>query len=118
MLFVMLSILFNSLASILAKQAALTSIGEGLSGMVINIWFGGEVVLLVCSSITWALALRRLPLSFAYPFLSLVFGINLFSARFIFQEAVEWQHLLGIAVIICGVWVMSSAGHDQGGASD
>ena len=102
-----LTLIFRSIAAIFAKQAALTSIGEGLYGILINIWLLGELLALFLQAITWTLVLRRYALSVAYPFMSLFYGINLVSAWLIFHETVLPNHILGIAIIISGVCIMN-----------
>lgn len=102
-----LTLIFRSIAAICAKQAALTSIGEGLYGILINIWLMVEILALFLQAITWTLVLRRYALSVAYPFMSLFYGINLISAWLIFDETILPNHILGIAIIIAGVCIMN-----------
>ena len=108
---VLLSILLRSCGSIFAKQAALTSIGLGLSGIVINVWYFAEITAFFFQAICWTLALRQFQLNFIYPFMSLVFILNLSAARFIFNEVVDMNHILGIALIIIGVFIITKFAH-------
>ncbi len=108
LLLIGLAVLLRSAVAICAKQAALTSIGGGIRGMVINPWLITEVLILGLQAVTWAAVLRRFPLTFAYPFLGLVFAVNLVAARFLFGEIVNLQHLAGVGIIILGVFLMST----------
>ncbi len=105
---ILLAVVFRSLAAIFAKNAALTSTGQGLTGLLFNIWLLAELVVLGCQAVTWSVVLRHFSLPFAYPFMSLVFVVNLFSARFLFQETVTIQHMVGVAVIMAGIVVICS----------
>lgn len=101
-----LALIFKSLAAIFAKQAALTSIGTGLYGIVINIWLVAAIIVLFFQAVTWIFVLRRYPLSLAYPFMSLAFGLNLFAAWLIFDEMISLNHVVGIGIIILGVTIL------------
>lgn len=104
---IFIALLLRSLASIFAKQAALTSIGHGLYGMVINVWFLSEIITLGLQALVWMLVLRRMALSVAYPLLSLVFVLNLLAAWWIFGETVLPQHICGVAIIMAGVLILN-----------
>ncbi len=41
---IFIAVILRSLASIFAKQAALTSIGQGIYGMVVNGWFLADII--------------------------------------------------------------------------
>jgi len=103
------TILLRSMAAACAKQAALTSVGHGPLAMVFNIWFLAEILALLLQAVTWAFVLRRHALSVAYPFISLVFAVNLAIAWLLFDETIRFQHVLGIAVILVGVVIVSTA---------
>lgn len=101
-----LTIVFKSAAAALMKQAADAGTAGGPEG-ILNPWFLAALIALFLQAVAWIFALRRLPLSRAYPFLSLVFGVNLAVAWALFDEAVTAQHMAGVALIIAGVIVMS-----------
>ena len=87
------------------KKAALSSIGAGIAGMVVNPWLLAELFALGLEAVAWTLSLRRLPLSIAYPFMSLAFGLNLLAAWLVFGEVVAPRHWIGISIIVVGVMV-------------
>ena len=102
-----LSIIFQSAAIVCAKYAGLISLGEGVASIIINPWYAGQLVALGMQTICWVLVLRRLPLSFVYPFMSLVFPLNLVLAWFFFQEKVQANHIVGTVLIVCGVVIIA-----------
>jgi len=60
------------------------------------------------STVIWVLALRHMPLSHAYTFMSLGFIIVPVSAHFLFGEPFGWRQLVGAMVIIAGIVLSSS----------
>jgi undecaprenyl phosphate-alpha-L-ara4N flippase subunit ArnF len=62
------------------------------------------------SMLTWAVALRRLPLSVAYPLLSLSYVLVYLAAGLIpaFAERLSATRTLGVLLIVCGVTVLMS----------
>ena len=57
----------------------------------------------VVSLVVWILGLSRVPVSVAYPMLSLGYVINAFLAWTLFGEALAVQKLVGIGFIVIGV---------------
>lgn len=65
---------------------------------------------LVCyafSVVVWILALSRVPVSVAYPMLSIGYVVNAIAAWFLFGEDLSSARLAGIGVIIVGVWLVA-----------
>lgn len=61
---------------------------------------------LVCYAMSlacWMLALKTLPLSIAYPCLSISYILVTFMAHFVFDEALSWSVVLGTISIVFGV---------------
>lgn len=112
--FMIISIIFRSLATVCAKKAALASAGKGLWGIIINPWLAAELVMLVGQAIAWSLVLRFIPITVAYPFMSLVVGVNLAIAYLFFNEQVSLSNFLGIPIIILGVFIMSYKNNSSG----
>ena len=63
----------------------------------------GGMACYAISLIIWIMALSRVPVSVAYPMLSIGYAINAFVAWQWFGEALAAQKLLGIGFIIVGV---------------
>ena len=55
----------------------------------------------------WILALTRVPVSVAYPMLSVGYVVNALAAWALFAEQLSVQRLAGIAVIIAGCWLVA-----------
>ena len=51
----------------------------------------------------WLLVLQRLEVGVAYPMLSLNFVLITLIARFLFHEAIDRRHWMGVALVIGGV---------------
>ena len=63
----------------------------------------------VISVVIWIMALSRVPVSVAYPMLSIGYIVNAVAAYFWFGEALASQKLLGIGFIIIGVWLVAKS---------
>jgi drug/metabolite transporter (DMT)-like permease len=59
------------------------------------------------STLLWLLALSKADLSFAYPFLSLTYTAVLIGGAVLFHESITIPRVIGFAIIISGVWVVS-----------
>lgn len=53
--------------------------------------------------LVWLLVLQRLEVGIAYPMLSLNFVLITLVARFVFHEAIDRRHWIGVALVIAGV---------------
>ena len=61
----------------------------------------------VLSLFVWILGLSRVPVSIAYPLLSLGYIVNAIGAHYLFGEAVTLSRWLGIGFIVVGVWLVA-----------
>jgi multidrug transporter EmrE-like cation transporter len=59
------------------------------------------------SVLVWIAGLSRVPVSVAYPMLSLGYVVNAIAAHYLFGEAVTAQRWLGIGCIVLGVWLVA-----------
>jgi multidrug transporter EmrE-like cation transporter len=59
------------------------------------------------SVVVWILALSRVPVSIAYPMLSIGYIVNAAAAWFLFGESLTAQKLVGIGFIVVGVWLVA-----------
>jgi multidrug transporter EmrE-like cation transporter len=69
-------------------------------------WWGGITCYLL-SVVIWILALSRAPVSVIYPLLSIGYIVNAVGAALLFGESLESSKLLGIAVIVLGVYLLT-----------
>ena len=59
------------------------------------------------SLFVWILGLSRVPVSVAYPLLSIGYVINAIAAHYMFGEAIGVSRWLGIGFIVLGVWLVA-----------
>jgi len=70
------------------------------------LWLSLSVMLLGSAMLVWLWVLQQVPVSIAYPMLSLNFIIIAFAARWLWQERISLRHSLGIVLIVAGVVVL------------
>ena len=59
------------------------------------------------SVVVWIMALSRVPVSIAYPMLSIGYVVTAVAAWWLFGESLAAQKLVGIGFIIVGVWLVA-----------
>jgi multidrug transporter EmrE-like cation transporter len=67
----------------------------------------GGMACYVISLVVWIMALSRVPVSIAYPMLSIGYVANAVVAYFWLGEAVTPMRMLGIGIIVLGVYVVA-----------
>jgi multidrug transporter EmrE-like cation transporter len=114
-------VLLNAAAQLLLKAATRHS-GElvGDSGRIswvsvmhllsaVPLWFG--LACYAVSLIVWLGALSRVPVSLAYPMLSIGYVVNAFAAALLFGEALTAGKLAAIGLICAGVFMLARMQH-------
>ncbi len=71
----------------------------------------GGLACYAVSVVLWVGALSRVPVSVAYPLLSIGYIVNAFAAAALFGEALTAVKLAGIALIVAGVIVLTRLGN-------
>ena len=61
------------------------------------------------SLFVWILGLSRVPVSVAYPLLSVGYIVNAIAAHYLFGETVTVTRWLGIGFIVIGVWLVAKS---------
>jgi multidrug transporter EmrE-like cation transporter len=61
----------------------------------------------VVSVVVWVVALSKVPVSMAYPMLSIGYVVNAIAAYYLLGETVTPMRLTGIGVIIVGVFIVA-----------
>lgn len=69
----------------------------------------GGLCMYVMSVGIWLLVLSRVPVSFAYPMVSLGYVVTALAAYFLFGESLTSVRILGIFVIIAGVYLVTKS---------
>jgi len=72
-----------------------------------NVYVLIGVVLFVSSSFGWLLALSKVPLSYAYPIVSVGYVLVSLFSWVLFNEALSGLRILGLTVIVGGVFFLS-----------
>jgi len=72
-------------------------------------FFVAGVACYMISLLVWIIGLSRVPVSVAYPMLSLGYVINAVAAYYLFGESVTIARWLGIGFIIVGVWLVAKS---------
>jgi multidrug transporter EmrE-like cation transporter len=61
----------------------------------------------VISVLVWLLVLSRVEVSLAYPMVSLGYVVNAVAAYYLFAENLSFTRIIGISVILVGVFIVS-----------
>jgi drug/metabolite transporter (DMT)-like permease len=114
--FLVTGVLLNALAQLLLK-AGTNVLGvitftrdnwsEVAARMLLQPWFAAGVACYGVSLVVWILGLSRVPVSMAYPLLSLGYVINAIAAYYLLGEAVTPLRWLGILLIVAGVGLVA-----------
>lgn len=111
-------VLLNTIAQLCLK-AGMTQIGHfefslanavpiGMK-VIVNFPIIGGLCLYVASVVVWLLVLSRVQVSFAYPMLSIGYIVNALAAYYLFGEPLSSIRVLGIFVIIAGVYLVAQS---------
>nr|ABH03000.1 SpaO [Spirochaeta aurantia] len=113
------SVLLNALAQIFLK-VGMRAIGDVFAGKqdwgrllvqaVGNPFLWAGFVSYGLSIALWLAVLSRVEVSKAYPFLSVGYIVTLFLGYFLFSESLTWEKVLGVAVILVGILLISKGG--------
>ncbi len=109
---VLTSVAFGAVGQLVLK-AGMNSLGgvqlsvDTLLKMATNPLLIVGIAIFGISTLLWLLALSKADLSFAYPFLSLIYIAVLFGGAVLFKEAITLPRVLGFAVIVTGVWIVA-----------
>ena len=112
----MTGVALNAAAQLLLK-AGTNRVGE-FSFAMDNVWpigsrlasspfILGGLACYVVSVVVWILALSRVPVSVAYPLLSVGYIVNAVAAWMLFGESITAQKMIGIGFIVVGVFLVA-----------
>ena len=113
---VMTGVLLNAVAQLALKasvsdtgiinldmQSLLTSAGS----LATNLWLWLGLICYAISVVVWILALSRVDVSIAYPMLSIGYIVNAVAASHLFNEPMGLGKVIGIGVIMLGVYILA-----------
>ena len=114
--FLMAGVLLNAAAQLLLK-AGTNALGvitltredwfDTLLKMAAQLPFILGTACYVVSLFVWIVGLSRVPVSMAYPLLSVGYVVNAIAAHYLFGESVSLTRWLGIGFIVVGVWLVA-----------
>jgi len=114
--FILLGVLLNAAAQLLLK-AGTNAVGQfefsaaNILPVGMKLAFEphimGGIACYVVSLVVWIMGLSRVEVSIAYPMLSIGYVLNALAAWYLFGESVTMTRLVGIGVIIIGVYIVA-----------
>lgn len=115
---ILLGVLLNAFAQLLLK-AGMNQIGhfEFSTANIMPVGFRvmasvpimSGLVMYVVSVAVWLMVLSRVQVSLAYPMLSIGYIVNAIAAYYLFGEPLTSIRILGIFIIIAGVYLVSQS---------
>ena len=115
LLFLLTGVLLNAGAQLLLKAGTnrlgvLTLTAQNWPSTLLHMategFFIAGIAFYAISVVVWIFGLSRVPVSVAYPLLSLGYVVNAIAAHYLLGEAVSAQRWLGIGFIIAGVYLV------------
>lgn len=113
--FVFVTIVFTVVGQVLIKWQAMYAGSLPLSWpnrftfffrLLLNPWIIAGLLSAVVAAFAWILAMTRLPLSVAYPFVSLTYPLVFCLGWLLFGESLSGWRILGVLFILVGVAVI------------
>lgn len=106
LLLILLVSILSCAAQLCQKQAAYLGTRHGKKTLIL--WLALSILLLGVAMLLWLAVLRVVPVSIAYPMLSLNFVLVAIAAKLIWRETYSLQQWIGTLVIVAGVALMGS----------
>ena len=103
---IILTISVNLLSIVAGKYIGMNL---GLSGIFI-LWLSVMIITYGLKFALWFILHRKFQLSFIYPFLSLNYFLSLLLGKILFLEPVTMKKVIGSAIIVVGVFIISMSG--------
>ena len=103
--FILVGVLLNAAAQLLLK-AGTNAMPLGVR-LALEPHILGGLACYVVSVVIWVVALSRVPVSIAYPMLSIGYVVNALAARYLLGETLTPMRLVGIGIIVLGVFIVA-----------
>ena len=103
--FILVGVLLNAAAQLLLK-AGTNAMPLGMR-LALEPHILGGLACYVVSVVVWVVALSRVPVSIAYPMLSIGYVVNAIAARYLLGETLTPMRLVGIGIIVLGVFIVA-----------
>ena len=113
---VMTGVLLNAIAQLALKASVsdtgiinldMQSLLSSAGSLASNWWLWLGLFCYAISVVVWILALSRVDVSIAYPMLSIGYIVNAVAASYLFNEPMGIGKVIGIGIIIVGVYVLA-----------
>lgn len=79
-----------------------------VSKLLMNPWILSGFAAGVLAAMSWMIAISKLQLSYAYPFVSLTFVLILIFSSLLFSEPITWPKIFGLIFIVIGVSISAN----------
>jgi drug/metabolite transporter (DMT)-like permease len=116
--FIVAGVLLNALAQVPLKKGLQAAGGfgtgpllEALFRILFQPWVLAGLACYAVSVVVWLMALSRVEVAYAYPFLALGFLVNALLARWLLGEAIPPLRWVALALIVAGVALQAFTGH-------
>ena len=89
------------------------NLADGAAGLLKLLHTPWVIVGFVCyglSSILWLDVLSKLDFSLAFPMVGSTYVFTLLIGHFFFQETIGWDRMLGVGLILCGIFFLVRSG--------
>jgi multidrug transporter EmrE-like cation transporter len=80
-----------------------------LGQLLFDPWIFSGFLSAFIASFFWMAAMTKFELSFAYPFMSGAFVLVFILSVLLFHEAITWQKIVGLLLIVSGIFVTSQS---------
>lgn len=110
LLLIVTNVLFLTLGQICWKLSVrnLTSFNfSNLMNTLFSPYFIVGGFLYVLATVVWVYLLSKMPLSTLYPMQSLAYVFGLLAGYFIFDEFISYQKIIGVVIILIGVYIIA-----------
>ena len=104
MVFILVAVLSHTLSFTSSKLAAQSGAGVEI---YLNVWYIAALSSHALRALVWQQALKRYPLSIAYPFMSAVFLIIPAVSFFVFDETISVGQIAGAVLIATGTVLLN-----------
>jgi multidrug transporter EmrE-like cation transporter len=102
---ILFGVLLNAAAQLLLK-AGTNAMPLGMR-LALEPHILGGLACYAVSVVVWIIALSRVPVSIAYPMLSIGYVVNAIAAWYLLGEAVTPMRMAGIGIIVLGVFIVA-----------
>lgn len=105
-LLLQVSFLIYSCSSVVAKFAS----GNEVLSFKFILFYGLEVIILGIYAILWQQVIKKYDLSIAYANKAVTLLWALLWSVLLFNEKLKWNHIVGVAIVMVGIYFLNTTG--------